>query len=194
MKPIAKARAILEAAEAQLRELLASAATDGEYGDVVMMAAWARGVAEMAGSGANAAVEKPRVSSARQPPLPREKRTGGTAVYPQFYRQGDRLVRVAWSKSDQREYEHKAPRDVIKALVKRLSEVGANGRVFSTEALLPIVTDPDGEAPSYQIYAALALLRQVGLIDQHGRQGYSVTRIKDLQSSIDSVWKKLPER
>jgi|SRR5579884_3913307 len=196
MKPAARAIHILKGAEAQLRELLAAAAAEGEYADVVKMAAWARAIADMTASalpGSTMAGDRTATRTSTDDAVSRPARIKA-ADYPRFFRHGDRLIRVSWSKREKKEYEHKAPRAVVNALAARLSEVGRDGRVFSTDELLPISLDSDGEVPSYQVYAALALLRQVGLVDQHGRKGYSVPRIKELKSSLESVWQKLPER
>jgi len=83
---------------------------------------------------------------------------------------------------------------VLKVLVDRITERGADGRVFSTEELLPL-HDRDGvDVPKYQVYAALSLLRHVGLVDQHGRQGYSVPDLRAFKGAADAVWQKLPEK
>lgn len=74
-----------------------------------------------------------------------------------------------------------------------MAEKGAEGRVFSTDELFPIQDGTDGAAPNYQAYVGISLLKQMGLIDQHGRQGYSITRPARLVDALEIVWKKLPE-
>jgi hypothetical protein len=114
--------------------------------------------------------------------------------YPLFFKQGSRLVRVAWSKSERAEYEHKAPLTVLKALAAIVRERGRDGRVFLGEELFPVLDDEGGEVPEYQVYASLALLKQVGLVEQHGRKGYSVARPVQLAGEVDAVIRNLPER
>ncbi|MGH9904020.1 MAG: hypothetical protein ACRD8U_00385 [Pyrinomonadaceae bacterium] len=75
-----------------------------------------------------------------------------------------------------------------------MAETGSDGRVFSTDELLPIHDEDGEEVPSYQVYAALALLKQVGLVDQHGRQGYSIPRLPEFKRAVESVWRNLPEK
>jgi hypothetical protein len=38
------------------------------------------------------------------------------------------------------------------------------------------------------------LLKQVGLIEQHGRQGYSIPRLPELSGAVEALWRNLPER
>jgi hypothetical protein len=101
---------------------------------------------------------------------------------------------VSWSKSERKEYEHKAPFTVVKTLADLIVEKGADGRVFTTDELTPMRDGDGADVPSYQVYAGLSLLRQVGLIDQHGRQGYSVPRLSELKTAVEAVWQNLPEK
>jgi len=113
-------------------------------------------------------------------------------MYPRFFRRGDQLIRVAWSRRVKKEYQHRAPYAALKSLAAALHEKGADGRLLSTDQLLPI-HDSDGTAiPSYQVYVGLALLKQTGLIDQHGRQGYSIPRIAEFKNGIEAMWRTLP--
>jgi hypothetical protein len=163
-----RALLILNEAEARLRKLVSEAASTPSR-------AQSRG-------GTTAKTSKAVEHLSRKPSEP----------YPRFYKDGDRLVRVAWSKREKAEYEHKAPYRVLSALGAAVVEAGVDGRVFPMEELLPIRTEDGSEVPSYQAYVALALLKQVGLIDQHGRQGYSIPRPKDLLTAVEAVWRNLP--
>ena len=79
-------------------------------------------------------------------------------------------------------------------LAKTLAEAGKDGRVFATDHVLPIHDPTDGsEIPNYQSYVGIAWLKQMGLIEQHGRQGYSIPRLAEFEKSVESVWSKLPE-
>jgi hypothetical protein len=113
--------------------------------------------------------------------------------YPLFFRQGDQVVRIAWSKREKKEYRHKAGYAILKVLAKSMAEKGADGRVFATEQFLPVRDAQNSEVPNYQAYVGISLFKQIGLIDQHGRQGYSIPRLADFKDAVEAVWKKLPE-
>ena len=202
MKLLDRAADLLRRTEAELRRVLSDAATAGDYASVVRVAAWARTVSEMVvdlapRKGKPTHEARTPSSAHREPPPSRSVPTASSARnggYPRFFRQGDRFVRVAWSKRDKKEYEHKAPIAVLKALMVAMADKGADGRVFATEELLPIRDDDGAEVPTYQAYAGLALLKQVGLIEQHGRQGYSIPRPLELSGAVEALLRNLPQR
>jgi hypothetical protein len=201
MELLDRATGLLRRTEAELRRIVSDAATAGDYASVVQVTAWARGLSEMLRGVSPQRVLAGRESTAITP-SPKGQRTSRTAGanataangYPRFFRQGDRVVRVAWSKREKKEYEHKAPAGVLRALTSSIAKKGADGRVFSMEELLPIRDSEGGEVPAYQAYAGLALLRHVGLIEPHGRQGYSTERPAELWSAVEAVIRNLPER
>ncbi len=201
MEFLQRASALLRRTEAELRRILSDAATAGDYGSVVQVTAWARSLGDMlrattpqartteSGTAATRTSRKgQRVPRNQQSQMPRGN------GYPRFFRQGDRLVRVSWSRRDKKEYEHKAPIAALEALTISIAEKGADGRVFAMDELLPIRDSEGVEVPAYQAYAGLGLLRQVGLIEQHGRQGYSSARPAELRSAVDAVVRNLPAR
>lgn len=184
MDSVDRAADVLSQAEKALRELASKAVESGEYTNVLKITSWAKGIQEMLGG--------------RNPPAPSsegKKKSAPTKVkfeYPRFFRQGDILVRIAWSKQKKSEYQHKAPHSVVLAVADAVVKAGKDGRIFSTELFLP-VKDADGnEVPSYQAYLAVSLLKQVGLIDQHGRQGYSIPKLAEFMDALTGVWEKLP--
>lgn len=170
------------------------------YVDVAEVARLAAGVARL--------LQK-QDSTTSRPPAPPLKRTrkrqvsgrqaarGGKreTTYPRFERDGDKLVKVGWSKKNREAYEHRAPREAVIAFVRHLSSRVAAGEVFAMENVLPA---PDvvggGELPAYQAYLTLAWLRQVGVVDKKGRDGY-VLRIEPLTNGeLDRLWGELPTR
>jgi len=115
--------------------------------------------------------------------------------YPKFLREGVDLVKQGWSRREKKEYEHKAPRNVISLLVDAVVRSGKGGKRFTMEELLPLhQLDDSSEVPSYQAYLSLAWLRTEGLIIQHGRQGYSLPKGADLVSSVEERWQRLRQR
>lgn len=195
----ARATAILRDAETNLRQLAGEAASAGDYAGIIKVAAWAKAISDLIKSTAPGIDSKPmdglrkqgRKAKTAEPRSP--ARQTRPKDYPRFCRQGDQLIRIAWSKREKKEYQHKASELVIKALTTALTKAGKGGRIFSTEEVLPIHEPGDGsEIPNYQAYVGIAWLKHTGLIDQHGRQGYSVPRLDDLQRDVESLWQSLP--
>jgi hypothetical protein len=200
MNLIEQASLLLSTTEAKLRQHVADAATAGDYASVVQLAAWARTVSQLL-------IDQPIERSSTHRPGARASRPEGATPqirsrhaerrpsvqsYPKFFRDEDRLVRVAWSKREKKEYEHKAPLTVLSALSAAIAESASDGQVFSMNHLLPIHEADGTDIPSYQAYVGLALLKHAGLIDQHGRQGYSLPRPNEFKNAVDAVWRSLP--
>jgi len=198
---------VLRHAEGALRTLVAEAAANGDYASVVRLASWAQTVAGLVKTAAGGSDQGASAGQPEDLPIKaaRESSTGQSArkvasrrdsrkAYPRFFRQGDKLVKVGWSKREKKEYQHRAPLTVLTALACALAKIGADGRVFSTDRILPLKDSADNtEIPTYQLYVCLALLKQVGLIDQHGRQGYSIPEVKEFAQAVESAWRQLPE-
>ncbi len=202
-----RAAQILQHAETSLRTLVAEAAANGDYETVVRLASWARSVGDLVKTAVGGSEQHANRGQSRQVGINerRQSLAGQSArkavppgdsrkAYPRFFRQGEQLVKVAWSKREKKEYQHKAPFAVLMALSSAVAKVGADGRVFSTERILPLEHSVDGtDIPTYQVYVCLALLRRVGLVDQHGRQGYSIREVKEFAQAVESAWRQLPE-
>lgn len=120
------------------------------------------------------------------------KRAPKKGLYPKFYREGDYLVKVAWSKKERGEYQHKAPRQVAELLAAAIAKRSGNGRMFTSEDIFPL-KDPQGggDVPSYQAYAALAWFRQSGLVQPHGRRGYTAKKDGRLTELLTAAWQNL---
>ncbi len=193
-----RASHLLQETEAKLRGLVSEAATSGDYASVVQIASWARTLSELL-------TRKTPERTSNAIPTPSSRHNGakgpkqislsrrGQRSYPLFFRQGDQVVRIAWSKREKKEYRHKAAYTVLKVLAKSMAEKGSDGRVFATEQFLPVRDAQNSEVPNYQAYVGISLFKQTGLIDQHGRQGYSIPRLADFKDAVEAVWKKLPE-
>ncbi len=103
-------------------------------------------------------------------------------------------MKIGWSKSDRATYEHRSPRSILQNLVRRVAEIGGNGLRFTTEQLLPLLDENGSELPSYQCYLCLAWLVAEGLIERHGRQGYTLHGQGDLTQAVEAAWQGLPKR
>jgi hypothetical protein len=132
-----------------------------------------------------------------QPPAIRgethSRKTAGSS-YPRFKREGETLVKIGWSKSDRATYEHRSPRDVVARLVAAIKRVAVQDERFTTEDIMPLHDDQGAELPSYQSYLCLAWLVVAGVLDKHGRQGYTVSAGADLDAAVESAWQQLPRR
>jgi len=200
MDAIESGKQILAKAEESLRKLVAEAAEGGQYDAVVTLADWAKALREL-GSVSKSPMAEPKSVRSAPPPvasLPpkagRNGRAGRAKKYPQFFREKDSLVKVAWSKSSRLEYEHKAPWPVTLQLVSAVADRIARSHLISMEQVLPLRNSDGEEVPSYQSYLCLAWLRELGLVRQHGRQGYSVKPRIDLRREATMAWEALSAR
>jgi len=115
--------------------------------------------------------------------------------YPKFFRQGTELVKIGWSKRENQEYVHKAPQQVVHLLADTVAHLGDKGALFASDAVLPLVDRTTGtEVPAYQSYLSIAWLRATGLLEQHGRQGYTLKCTREIRQAVDELWSKLPTR
>lgn len=200
MGTLGRATETLRAAEAALQAFVAEAATQGDYGAVVQLAAWARAVNRMVGEVATRSSSIATTDSHSKPKgavstrIHRRDRSSAAGEYPRFFQNDGRVVRAAWSKRERKEYYHKASFSVIQHLAKKVLAIGEDGKVFSSDELFPL-DDSDGTPiPTYQGYVGLALFKQAGLIDQHGRRGYSVVRLTNFIADVTELLSNLPKR
>jgi hypothetical protein len=210
MKRALPVNEILRTAEKSIQELVTDASKSGDYDEVVLLASIAQtlrdlqsresladgaggknlGYASSPMTAVNPAVARSGPGGKRTP-----KKKKGVPSYPRFFRQGDNLVKIGWSKKSRTEYQQKAPFSVLGSLVCALVKAAHDGRIVSMEKVLPIMDEQAGtELLSYQVYLCLALLRDRGLVVQHGRQGYSVGEPSLLESSLKQVWQELPSK
>ena len=211
-----EANEICAKAEAALRSLMQKAIEKGEYRYLPNLARMAEQI-----SGLGARITQPFAESTT-PVLPIEKYSTNPKTrtrhstkskprkikkitkgeleiqrsghgYPKFRREEEWLIKIGWSKNLKSEYQHRAPKRVIDALLKSVLASGANEKVFSVDDLLPIADPEDGTAiPGYQVYIALAWFRTEGLLQQHGREGYSLFAPIDMNETVEKRWLALP--
>jgi hypothetical protein len=135
------------------------------------------------GSGEKLFIAKPTDSSA------------GSKMFPQFYGDGDQLVKIGYSKSERRTYEHRSPRDVLDRLTELLIKIGDRGQQFTTEHILSRFQQQTPVVPSYQIYLCLAFLVRQGLVRRRGRSDYSTeNEAGDFSAAVKAAWDKLSPR
>ncbi len=209
MKSIPEAHGILADAEKSLRDLMQRELRAQRYVEVAELAGMADALARLArGNSQPAATQKhsspmrpssPSAPAQKEESPPAKRKVGtkrGTAKrgYPRFVRDEDKLIKVGWSKKAREEYEHRAPRLAVLAFAEHVGMSTAKGKTFVIDDLLPVHDAAGEELPSYQVYLALAWLRQAGAVDKKGRDGY--VRVADpLDGSVfDTMWAQVPER
>jgi len=191
---------ILSDTEAELRKLIEQSLGQRRYDEVAVLASLVDEVSRLA-SQSDAEASGPILEEAGlvEPPSPEPNRrvrrgaTQRTTGFPRFERDGDRLVKIAWSKHDRAEYEHRAPRHVVDALIAAIRARRGEGARFETAEIFPL-RDPSTrrEIPSYQAYLALAWLRHEGVVVKEGRDRYSLKPTAATPGRIVELWEALP--
>ena len=195
-----KAIEALRAAEATLRDVITQAFATKAYRDLAKVAGAADRVAELISEldgNASAAMHVSVLSV--QPPQSQSHRAvrssnvgSRRAGYPRFLRDGDRLVKVAWSKKERKPYEHRAPQAIVQTLIDAVRKRKGEGKLFEAADVLPLSTANGEEYPSYQSYLALAWLRNVGIVAKRGREGYILKPGATTPAKLDELWASLP--
>jgi len=211
MEYVREARRILIDTNIALRDLIARALADQRYAEVVHIAQVADAVARLlpadeeerpADSGAALLGEdRPKIdaptSSVTQPPLsPKAVRARRSTAdeYPRFERDGDKLVKIGWSKRDDRVYEHRAPREVVDMVAAALSSKIKPKSMFTMDQVLPITDQAGADIPSYQAYLVLAWLRSIGAVQRRGKEGYMLASGSVESSKLQRLWNAIPSR
>jgi hypothetical protein len=201
-----QAQRILSDAEGRLRGLIADATAAQRYDDVAKLAVLARELVLVVRSAADGEPADTRVRSAAPGNLPvqdsavkqaslqpRPSVAAAASVgYPRFERQGDRLVKFAWSKKDRREYEHRASAEVIFRVAELFEQRCSIGTPFLMDALMPFKMPNGSDIPSYQAYLALAWFRSFAAVESRGKDGYAVA-IPNLQTQVRLTWDSTPD-
>lgn len=197
-----KASTVIRIAEREIRGQIAEAAAAGAYEVVDRLSGIARRLAAMAQEAADTSVAlsmdapstvtRTEMSPTVKPVSRAVRKPAGKKEYPRFERTRDTLIKIGWSKKGRDEYVHKAPKAGVDAVTRRVIDLCKDGRVFTTEALLPVkLNGGQDELPSYQAYVCLAWLRDIGAVEQHGRAGYSAHG-DNMVETVNRSWELLP--
>lgn len=189
--------------------MIASAVRERNYAQVAQLAKLAEGLASlMSGAGSEigpvlgefaevnqrsledvAPNDKGSKGNSRINPK-RERGKSASDDYPRFERQRDRLIKIGWSKKDGSEYEHRAPLGAVHAVASAVVEIGKRKKCFEVDDALPIKGADGSEIPSYQTYLVLAWLRESGVVERQGKDGYRLVNVHE----FDDLWSQTPER
>lgn len=202
MDTIQHAKDILRSAESALRKLIETGLKEQRYADVAEIATIADGVAKLLRGRTLISTSSPTVSSnplalkSKGKPLTSDKPPSRPIKhdYPRFERDGDRLVKVGWSKKSKDEYEHRAPREAVIAFVNHVASRVKDGQVFEVERLVPVLDAAGDEIPAYQVYMTLAWLRDTGAVEKKGRDGYVLRNGSLVDGGLDKLWAAVPAR
>ena len=196
---IKTAKQILSETETSLRQLMEEGLKQQRYADVAEIANLAEGVARLlrgqgeGGSKFNRPTgESPR--SRRKPAAAKSNRGKPKRDYPKFERDGDKLVKVGWSKKNMEEYEHRVTKETATEIVRHLANHVTMNEVFAIDEVLPVQDLSGAEVPSYQVYLILAWFRQVGVVAKKGRDGYMLLDSSLADGRLEALWNGLKER
>lgn len=212
MDLIRKACQLLRDTETDMRRLIEAAVAEGRYTDVVRLAE----ITELVGKAASrfnpeaqgeiSAVLPPIEADAqtRKAPnevaeLPKGKssdkpiRRLDLSAFPKFETDGNRLVKIGWSKRDKAAYEHRALKELVLAVSLHLAKVSA-GLIFKMDDIVPITLSDGTDVPLYQAYLVLAWLRGIGLVEKKGKDGYRWNVESFDDTAFKTAWEATPRR
>lgn len=202
MSDLRQAIDFVKQAESSLRDLMQQALEQQRYRDVGEIAPIADGLSELmrrssAAISASVTSVPVHLEPLTTPPFGGQKpqpRATARDKYPQFKRDGDKLVKIAWSKKDRREYEHRAPREAVMSVVRRLASEALPGTAFTMDRFVPFKDSGGTEMPSYQAYLTLAWLRNLGLVEERGKEGYSICVDGLSMETVEREWAAITTR
>jgi hypothetical protein len=202
------AQRILSDTELSLRDLIERALSSQHYSDVAVVARIAdaiahlrRGDGDESGTSADSRSqdgpndsEPDREQVSKTSSKSSRGRRAKAAEFPRFERDGDKLVKIGWSKRDERVYEHRAPREIVFMVSIAISTKVKPNAVFTMDQVLPVTDSAGNEVPSYQAYLALAWLRSIGLVQRRGKEGYALTNGALDASKLQRLWTSIRDR
>jgi len=185
----------LKGAETTLREVITQALAAKAYGELSKVANAADSIAALIrelDGGAASIGNHHETAPSRIAGRPASNAAARRGAYPRFLRDGDRLLKVAWSKKERQPYEHRAPQAVIQTFINAVRQRKGEGKLFQAADILPLHNANGEEYPSYQSYLALSWLRQVAIVTKMGREGYVIKAGAATPEKISRLWAALP--
>lgn len=182
MSDFARAIDLVRKAENGLRDLMRQALDQQHYRELAEIAPLADTLADLVRRSPTEPVSpnnstRPASglqSVGRPPSVKPQSRATAREEYPRFERDGDKLVKIAWSKKDKKEYEHRTPREAVFRVAELIAAGVKPGRPFRMDKLIPFKDTAGNEIPSYQAYLALAWFRKLGAVEERGKDGYAL--------------------
>lgn len=202
---IAKAFDLVANCETDIRKLIELALAARQYEEIPGLANLAAAIASIRLSvDAAPKIDEPRQqeSVASLPtahasdavPAASTRRVSRSNKYPRFERTGDRLVKVGWSKKDRAEYEHKVSYDAMTNVIAAVALKFGKVDYLKMDDLIPIVDASGQEVPSYQAYLVVAWLRELGLLERQGNDGYRLSTPNSTELDPQYLWQQTSEK
>jgi len=200
MKWNEQVRQIADEAEKKVRELIGRAIADGSYDEVERMMGVVRQFADI-GQGFSSVTVKGKAAlaipsrggkmqSGRKHRLVKRRTRGKQPT--RFYRDGKELVKEGPSSGGSGRYRHRAPKHLLDTLIEQIRKIADSDSMFVIEDILK--ADGVEGTPTYLVYVCMAWLVSTGLVQRHGRQGYSVASAADLQNAVEQKWALLARK
>lgn len=179
--------AIVSTAEASVLELIAMAATAGDYEAIDCARAMAERLRDINTGVASTprVVEGPKPSCNR-PTKKQRKVRPKKGEYPRYQVADGSLFKIGWSKKKSDQYIHRVPISAVKNISSALEQLSVSEEPVSSEQILESnALKEAGNPPSYQVYVVLAFLKKRGVITSIGREGFRLpsnvaSRVKEL--------------
>jgi len=165
---------LLTRTENTLQQLIEKSVVCGDYSAVQRIATVAAKISEIRGP-----LEQARPESMQ----PRFKRSS-RKKYPEFEMVDDVLVKIGWSKTERREYRHKAPVALVHEVAGMFDDASGQGSSFRMEDVLPMNGSSGEEVPAYQVYLVLAWFRNEGFVSRNGRSEYKINDDRSLAEQV----------
>lgn len=213
MELIRHAAQLLADTENSLRDLISEGLDQQSYGEVAQIAALAERLSALRnavssqgavqqsntnGSGLSGPIQTEYPGHSQHSLVPAEpppiKARSRHTNYPVFEKHGDRLVKVGWSARERRAYEHRAPKVIVAKVCDALGRRSARGRRFRMEEILPDLAADTEAIPAYQAYLTLAWLRNEGVVERDGKDGYRVKNGALSADRIEKLWDSVASR
>jgi len=204
MSILEDARKVLAEAEQSLKSLIEKGIKEQAYTDVARIANLAAGLSRLTSPPASLPAAEQRGARQKQGLTGEARRSVDNKKtsraearlrYPRFERDGERLIKIGWSKKSREAYEHRAGKETLLAFARHLTQRVPVGSLFSVEEILPVIDGTTGaELPAYQVYLGVAWLRGAGILEKKGRDGY-ILRDGDLDDEgFGRLWDSVPAR
>jgi hypothetical protein len=190
--------AILRQAEEALRTVIVEAAHAGDYDSIDLSRRTAGTIKELLQSVvserlASSEPKNPgddRAEYSRTEQTTRTKAKSARSGYPRFAIRKDTLHKISWSKKEKKEYEHKIAKDAYDKTVAAIQSLSRHGPTpFTAEQIVQQSQQAGEIVPIYQVYVALAFLRERLVLQRIGREGY--TAGEEFVAAASQVWSQL---
>jgi hypothetical protein len=128
--------------------------------------------------------------------LPSSTSNSMAGPFPHFFRDSEQLIKIGYSKSEKRTYEHRSPNDVLHRLADLIVKSYPSGQLFTTYDVLKQFELETPTLPTYQLYLCLGFLVRSGLVRKNGRSGYTIDfkYQANFAASVITAWEFLPKR